>query len=150
MTEPERADPSLTGLLERLPHRGPMLWLDEVRRVTDQQVETKAVIRRGHILERAGRVPPLAAIELFAQTAAALMAHRLGRGGGEGRVSGALLGTRGVDVFVDGFAVGDELIVVAEETWGAGALAQFDCVLWRGSDRVAEGTINVASGPLDD
>ena len=68
-------------------------------------------------------------------------------------MAGALLGTRGVDFLVPELRVGDVLRVVAKESWGAGALAQFDCELFReadggGSELCARGTINVVGEAL--
>lgn len=84
-----------------------------------------------------GLVSPIAAIELFAQSAAVLMSHRTG-GTDPNPVAGALLGTRGVDFLVPSMRVGDVLRVVATESWGAGALAQFDvrAVPWSGQRAV--------------
>ncbi len=106
-------------------------------------------------------VSPVAAIELFAQSAAVLMSHRTS-GSDPNPVAGALLGTRGVDFHVPTLRVGDVLRVVAKEGWGAGALAQFDCELFRvgpsepgageseseGETLCASGTINVVGEAL--
>jgi predicted hotdog family 3-hydroxylacyl-ACP dehydratase len=100
-----------------------------------------------------GEVSPIAAIEFFAQSAAVLMSHRTS-GSDPNPVAGALLGTRGVEFLVPMLRVGDVLRVVAKESWGAGALAQFDCELFRTSatqtepELCAQGTINVVAGPL--
>jgi predicted hotdog family 3-hydroxylacyl-ACP dehydratase len=140
----------LTHLLARIPHRGPMCFIDDVISVTPNSVTTTMTLRADHILAVDGLVSPIAAIELFAQSAAVLMSHRTS-GSDPNPVAGALLGTRGVDFLVPSLRVGDVLRVVATESWGAnGALAQFDCELFRGpeSELCARGTINVVGEAL--
>lgn len=134
-------------LLKRLPHGGPMLFLDDVIDVSWTRIVTETVIGPEFLLLREGRVSPLVVIELFAQSAAALMAHRSAQSDAPD-VSGYLLGARKLDVSVDGFAPGDTIRTEAEEKWGAGALAQFACKCLVGDRVVAEGAINVAAGQL--
>lgn len=122
-----------------------MRFLTGVDEVSATRIRTRARIGDDFIMARDGKVSPLVAIELFAQSAAAFMAHRT-RDTDAPFVQGALLGTRKLDTFVDHFDVGDELVTEAEEVFGVGALAQFKCTLWRGEEKVAEGHINVASG----
>jgi len=143
------ADP----ILRRLPHEGPMLFLDEVLSVSDTKVETRVTLGEDFLMcGPSGAISPLVALELFAQSAAALMAHRAG-GPDAPPVSGALLGTRKLDCHVDALLVGDVLRIEAEERWGAEQLAQFQCTLYRetpdGEEKVAEGAINVVAGPVD-
>ena len=147
----------LTHLLDRIPHRGPMRFVDDVIRVGDTSVETTMTLGADHILAVDGEVSLTAAIEFFAQSAAVLMSHRT-TGKDPNPVAGALLGTRGVAFHVSSLRVGDVLRVVAEESWGAGALAQFDCKLFRavtdgaegegGDELCATGTINVVGEAL--
>ena len=152
----------LTHLLARIPHRGPMCFVDDVLEVGPTSVITTMTLRPDHILaDSEGAVSPVAAIELFAQSAAVLMSHRTS-GSDPNPVAGALLGTRGVDFYVPTLRVGDVLRVVAKESWGAGALAQFDCELFRvgpsepgageseseGETLCASGTINVVGEAL--
>lgn len=139
---------TVSGVLERLPHTGPMLFLDEVLSASDQRIETRVVLRPDFLmLDERGEASPLVCLELFAQSAAALMAHRTADAAAP-KVSGALLGTRSITSSVPCLRVGDDLRIVAEEVWGAGALAQFSCELFRGGAVIASGTINVVAGPL--
>jgi predicted hotdog family 3-hydroxylacyl-ACP dehydratase len=135
----------LGWVLERMPHKPPMLLVDEVVSVEGPRITVKAHISPDHILLEDGAISPLLAIELFAQAAAALMVHRSAQHGA-GMESGYLLGTRKLELEVDAFHVGDELVVRAEELWGADALSQLDCTLERGGKVVAKGSINVARG----
>jgi predicted hotdog family 3-hydroxylacyl-ACP dehydratase len=122
-----------------------MLFLDEVLDVSGSKVRTRTVLREDFILAKDGKVSPLVAIELFAQAAAAYMASRTSPTD-RPTVQGALLGSRTMDCFVDSLSVGDELIAEAEQVFGAGALAQFKCALFRDGEKIAEGNINVVSG----
>lgn len=124
-----------------------MLFLDDVASVSWTAIVTETVFGPDFLLLEEGRVSPLVTIELFAQSAAALMAHRQAQTDAPD-VSGFLLGARKIDVSVEGFSVGDAVRTEAEETWGAGALAQFACKCFLGGALVAEGAINVAQGAL--
>ena len=136
-----------SATLDRLPHAGPMLFLDRIVSVQDPMIETETTFGADFIMARGEHISPLVAIELFAQSAAALMAHRSAAANAP-KVSGALLGTRKLDVHVAEFRVGETVRTQAREIFGAGALAQFDCKLFRGEDLVAEGSINVAAGAI--
>ncbi|MEM9191874.1 MAG: hypothetical protein AAGF12_22065 [Myxococcota bacterium] len=136
---------NLEFLLERIPHRGPMLLLDEVISASEEQIETQVTIGKDFILlDDDGLVPPLSAIEFFAQSAAALMVFRAA-GGQVPFATGALLGARKLEVAGSPYRVGDTLRTVAKEVWGAGKMAQFDCRLLRDGAEVATGSITVAA-----
>jgi len=135
------------SLLKNLPHEGPMLFLDDVEEVSWSTIRTRTTFGPDFLMVHEGAVSPLVVLELFAQSAAALMAHRQAKTD-RPDVSGFLLGARKLDVHVDAFAVGDVVRTEAEEKWGAGALAQFDCRCFLGDRLVAEGAINVAAGSL--
>lgn len=138
----------LGWVLERMPHKPPMLLVDEVISVEGPRITCKAKITADHILldpERGGAITPLFAIELFAQAAAALMVYHAAKQGA-GMESGYLLGTRKLELELDAIHVGDELTIRAEELWGAGPLSQLDCTLEHGGAIVARGSINVARG----
>jgi len=138
----------LDGIVEWLPHHPPMRLVDEVVAADDRSATCRARIGEDHLLLEEGHVSPLLAIELFAQTAAALMVHRALGAGAEAPRSGMLLGTRKVEMSAGRFEVGDELTISVEEVWGSGPLAQFDCRLERDGEVVARGSINVAeTGP---
>ena len=129
-----------------------MLFLDDVLEVSWTRIVT--LTRFGDDFLMLGRgshgpdaISPLVTLELFAQSAAALMAHRQAQTDAPD-VSGFLLGARKLDVHIDAFRVGDEVRTEAEEKWGAGALAQFACRSFLGDRLVAEGAINVAQGSL--
>lgn len=132
-------------VLSRMPHKPPMLILDDVEQVGAMHIVCKARIGADHILLHEGRVSSFFAVELFAQSAAALMVHRA-LAGGQAPTTGMLLGTRKITLRRGAFALGDEVTVRAEEIWGAGALAQFSGRAEIAGALVAEGSINVMTG----
>jgi predicted hotdog family 3-hydroxylacyl-ACP dehydratase len=141
--------PKLPELLLRLPHRPPMLFLDDVVDLLPEGIVTETVLRPGFLLEEAdGTVSPLVALELFAQASAAYYAAHTAPAGPMS-MQGALLGTRKLDVLVPCFRIGDVLQAEVRESWGTGGLAQFAGVLYRVEDgareKVAEGAFTVAA-----
>ncbi|MGF1465290.1 MAG: hypothetical protein ACFCGT_04080 [Sandaracinaceae bacterium] len=133
------------ALLSRLPHRPPMLWIDEVTEVGPGRIVTRTTLRPGFLALRPdGTASGLIAIEILAQAAAALFAARVTEGP-TSAMQGALLGTPRLDVHVPGFQVGDVLSAEVTESWGAGSLSQLDGALRRGGEVVARGAINVAA-----
>lgn len=134
--------PPLSALV---PHRPPMLLVDELVAHEGRTVVCRTTIRDDHPFLEDGEVPALVAVELFAQAAAALVGL-LAPAGGPSMQSGALLGSREVRLFTDALHVGDELEIRCTETWTVGPAAQMDCVLLRGGETIAEGSINVMAG----
>jgi 3-hydroxymyristoyl/3-hydroxydecanoyl-(acyl carrier protein) dehydratase len=82
------------GLAGRLPHRPPMLWLDELIEADEVQGVAVGRIREDNPLRLAdGRLDPLAAVELVGQAAAAMAARDAGPDGVA--AGGLLVGVRG-------------------------------------------------------
>ncbi len=128
-----------------VPHRPPMLLLDELVSHEGRTIVCRATIRDDHLFLEDGAVPALVAVELFAQTAAALVGL-LAPAGGPSMQSGALLGSREVRLHTDALRVGDVVDVRCTEAWTIGPAAQIDCVLLRAGEAIAEGSINVMAG----
>ncbi len=80
-----------------IPHRGPALLLDAVVEAADDRLVASAAVPYGSAFVAQGLAPPLVALEVAAQAAAAFEALRRRRAGGdpEPRV-GYLVGARGV------------------------------------------------------
>lgn len=139
--DPERA----RAIFARLPHRPPMLFLDEILELDPAGIVTRTTLREDFILAReGGRVSPLVAVEIFAQAAAAYFAAHTADAA-SATMQGALLGARSFSASVDAFRVGDQLVARVRQAWGTAGLAQFDCTLYRDGELVAEGAINVAA-----
>ena len=135
----------LPPIAQLLPHRPPMLLVDEVLEHQGGTVVCKTTIRDDMLFVKNGEVSTLLALELFAQSAASLVA--LGAGpGGASLVTGAFLGTRKVELHAPSFKVGDELRIHCRQTLSVGVTTQIACQLFRGEELVAEGSINVMAG----
>ena len=124
-----------------LPHRPPMILIDELLEHSEHEVVCGVTVREGEPFVADGRVPALISIEYFAQTVAAFFAYR-GREQSE-PFMGLLLGARELDLHADYLQVGDALRVAGRLTWTGGELAQFACELRRGDEVLARAAINV-------
>jgi predicted hotdog family 3-hydroxylacyl-ACP dehydratase len=149
MTRGEGPDTTLRDayppLVAFMPHRPPMLMLDAMRSHDDDGCVCTKTFRAGDPLVEGERVSSLVAIELFAQTAAAHFGY-VGFLGGGARTSGALLGTRKIDLHVGHFTLGAEIVIRVKQVFVIPPAAQFECTAEIDGVRVAEGTINVAMG----
>lgn len=136
---------ALPELAALVPHRPPMLLVDELVSHEGRKVVCRAHVRSDHPFLRDGKVPVLVAVELFAQSAAALVGLLAARGGAS-MTQGALLGSREVRFFTDALRVGDTVDIHCAEAWTIGPAAQIECALYRDGARIAEGSINVMAG----
>ena len=136
---------ALPPIEQLLPHRPPMLLVDEVVEHEGLRVVCRTTIREDMPFVREGEVPVLLALELFAQSACSLVALLASRGGRALR-SGAILGSRHVALHADVLRVGDVLEIRCEEKMAIGMTAQIQCSLHRGEETLAEGSINVMAG----
>ncbi|PCC70059.1 Predicted 3-hydroxylacyl-ACP dehydratase, HotDog domain [Nannocystis exedens] len=130
---------------EILPHRPPMLLLDALTAAEVESVTCRATVRAGAPFVEGGRVSSLIAVEYFAQAVAALFAYKA-RSGGGGPFRGLLLGARDVELAVSHLRVGDVVDVHCREQWASGPVAQYQCVLSRGDERLATGAVTVLRG----
>jgi len=119
---------SLPAPIELLPHRPPMLLIDEVRAWQGRKITCVSTIRAGDRFVRDGRVSSVLCIELFAQSAAALVALVHRERPGHDDSMGALLGTPQIELHVPWLEVGDELTIECEEVWTIDPAAQLG---WR-------------------
>jgi predicted hotdog family 3-hydroxylacyl-ACP dehydratase len=136
-------------MVELIPHRPPMLLVDEVIAHEGLSVVCRTTIREDMPFVRDGEVPVLLALELFAQSAASLVALLASRGGAP-LTSGAILGSREIKLYGDVLRVGDILEIHCEERMAIGVTAQIACELRRGGELLAEGSINVMAGSPED
>lgn len=120
-----------------------MLMIDALVAHTEDVCTCVKTFREGDPLVTEGRITALAVIELFAQTAAAHFGYTGLMAGGV-MMSGALLGTRKIDLVDGAWNVGDEITIVARRVMAIPPMAQFECEARIGERVVASGTINVA------
>jgi len=136
--------PRLPPLTELVPHRAPMLLLDEVSSYDDISVECLVVLRDDSPFVERGRVRATLALEYLAQSIA-VWSGLQGRARGEPVRIGYLVGSRELAFAVDHFRVGDELRLRASRLGGDSTLGAFACSVVRGGDTLASGTLNVYS-----
>ena len=135
----------MRSLAELVPHRPPMLLVDELVSHEGRRIVCRTTIREDHPFLAGGRISSVLAVELFAQTAAALVGL-LAPPGGPSMTTGALLGSRQIKLYTDALAAGDVLDIHCEESWTIEMAAQIDCALYRAGVKIAEGSINVMAG----
>ena len=119
-----------------VPHRPPMLLIDHIVDVSENQIVCRTTIHRDCAFAIDGRVHPSAMIELVAQ-ACAIYVGVLSAHNGDPPMMGLIMGCREVAFAVDSFAVGDELTVAATRVFGQKQLAAFTGTVMRrdgGSD----------------
>jgi predicted hotdog family 3-hydroxylacyl-ACP dehydratase len=126
-----------------------MLLVDRLLAHDDASVAIERTFRDGDLFVEDGAVSAFVTVELFAQAAAAHFGYAGFVHGGVFS-SGALLGTRKIDLLVPSFPVGCRLVVRATQTFAMPPAAQYDCVLVDATEdaerTLATGTINVAMG----
>lgn len=126
-----------------LPHRGGMRLLDELMRVGAEGLAARAVVREDGLFVVDGRMGAWVLLEYMAQAMAMWISWNARREGKPVPV-GFLLGTRRMELFADGFAPGDELVVEAEPLYVSreDRLAQFSCCVRHKGEVVARARLN--------
>ncbi|TMQ09296.1 MAG: hypothetical protein E6J91_30725 [Deltaproteobacteria bacterium] len=130
-----------------LPHRPPMLLIDTIVEVTEQRAVCRATIRPDCVFAIDGVVHPSAMIEFVAQACALYVGVVDARAGDPPRL-GLIVACREVSFDVDGFAVGDELTIVASKVFGQDQLAAFTGTVTRGDALCATVQLSVADAAL--
>ncbi len=134
-------------LAELVPHKPPMLLLDEVVAVGDTSLTARVTLTEASMFVEHGRAPALVAIEYMAQAIAA-WAGAARRDKNEPPRLGFLLSCREMTLEVDELSVGDELLVTIERVWSDEQLGSFDCSVARGGARIAQAALSVYQGEL--
>jgi predicted hotdog family 3-hydroxylacyl-ACP dehydratase len=114
-----------------LPHRPPMVLLDEAVGYDDTSAVAAVTLRPDHPFAGADGVPAHVGIELMAQACGVFVgAHALARG--EPVRLGVLLGSRDYRAAVDRFGIGERLEVQARLVFRDAEMGVFDCSIGRG------------------
>jgi predicted hotdog family 3-hydroxylacyl-ACP dehydratase len=130
-----------------LPHRPPMLLIDEVLEVTDRVGVCRTTIHPDCVFAIDGRVHPSAMIEFVAQTCAIAVGVLAARDGDPPRL-GMIMACREVSFAVDHFAVGDELTITVTKAFGQKMMAAFTGTVVRGGEVCATIQLSVADAEL--
>ncbi len=135
-------------LEDLLPHRPPMILLDRVEDDGEESITCGVTLRDESPFVENGFVPAVVATEYMAQCVATYAGLKASRRGGEIRV-GYVIGARLIDLAVDAFRVGEDLVVKARRDWGDDILGRFDCSVDSGGRRVASAILTVYQGDID-
>lgn len=130
-----------------LPHRPPMLLIDDIVEVTEQRAVCRATIRPDCVFAIDGAVHPAAMIEFVAQ-ACAIYASAISAGDGGPPRLGLIMACREAEFAVDAFAVGDELTIVASKAFGGNQMASFTGTVSRGDTLCATIQLSVVDAEL--
>lgn len=136
--------PGFPPLHELVPHRPPMLLLDEVVGHDERRTTCRTAARAAPPCPGSGPVPAWAALEYMAQCIAA-HAGLCARSAGHPPRVGLLIGASRVAFHRAAFRSGQALTVVAEHVWGETALGSFACRVDDADTArpLAEGTLKV-------
>ncbi|HYD39829.1 MAG TPA: 3-hydroxylacyl-ACP dehydratase [Anaeromyxobacter sp.] len=127
---------------ELVPHARPMILVDRLLAWTPGRATCEVVLGPDAPFVQDGRVRALVAIEYMAQSVAAYAGMKE-RQRGEKPSIGLLLGSRDLRLEVSHFTVGERLTVEVEHVFGDERLGSFRCRVLRGSEIVAEASLNV-------
>ncbi len=115
---------SFGPVADYLPHRPPMLLIDEVVEMVGDRIVCRTTIHPDCVFAIDGQVHPSAMIELVAQVCAIAVGVRASRAGNPPKL-GLIIGCREVAFDIDSFAVGDDLVITVNKVFGQTQLAAF-------------------------
>jgi predicted hotdog family 3-hydroxylacyl-ACP dehydratase len=113
-----------------LPHKPPMLLIDEVLEVTDDRGICRTTIRPDCVFAIDGVVHPAAMIEFIAQSCAIAVGVLAARNGNPPRL-GMIMACREASFTVDHFSVGDQLTITVNKVLGLKMMGAFACTVVR-------------------
>ena len=138
---------ALRPVADYLPHRPPLLLIDDIVEVDDRRAVCRTTIHPDCVFAIDGAVHPSAMIEFVAQVCAIYVGVLSARDGDPPRL-GLIMACREVDLPADGFAVGDELTIVATKVFGQKQLAAFTGTVSRGGELCATVQLSVIDAEL--
>lgn len=134
-------------ITELIPHRPPMVLLDEVIACEPGRVSCRATLQPDCVFAEEGFVHPAALIELVAQVCAAYVKLLPGESGGSPRL-GLIMGSREASFEVERLAVGDILTITAHKQYGESQLASFVGTVMRGAELCATIQLSVVDAAV--
>jgi predicted hotdog family 3-hydroxylacyl-ACP dehydratase len=125
-----------------VPHRPPMLWIDEVVEDSDDGIVCRVTLRPEHVFLDAGSAESVVTVELMAQSVAAFVGLTDAKKGGTPQ-PGYLVAIPEARFLVPTVAVGQTLDITCVRRFGDDKIASFSCVARHGQVVLAEAIINV-------
>ena len=129
-----------------LPHRDPLILLDDVVVTTEEEARTRARIDADHPFMTAQGVAGHVLIELMAQTCGVFVGAQ-SMAQGHPIQPGFLLGSRNFQTRSAWIKIGTVLDIHATLVFRDEAMAVFDCAVECGGERIAEARLNVYQPP---
>jgi predicted hotdog family 3-hydroxylacyl-ACP dehydratase len=133
---------SSRDLEELVPHRAPMLLLDELVSSGDECTVCSVTPRADSVFAENGRVPSWVALEYCAQCVAVFAGLRA-RDAGEAPRLGMLVAARDLALETEWFDPGEVLHVSARLVFGDSRMGRFECEVTRGRSTVAKASLSV-------
>ena len=136
--------------VELLPHRPPMVLIDEVVAADEAAERATARVRLtpSSPFVEDGSVDALVGVEYMAQTIGAFVGY-VSRLHGQPILVGFLVGIREARFLLPSYRVGDVLDVHVRRVWGDDNAGSFECSIERGGETVATAQLQVFREPLD-
>jgi predicted hotdog family 3-hydroxylacyl-ACP dehydratase len=147
MTAAGAAGATFAPVASYLPHRPPMLLIDDIVDWSEERAVCRATIHPDCVFAIDGVVHPAAMIEFVAQACAIYVGVRSSRSGDPPQI-GFIMACRDVQFEVDRFAVGDELTITATKVFGQKQLAAFTGTVARGGALCATVQLSVVDAAL--
>jgi predicted hotdog family 3-hydroxylacyl-ACP dehydratase len=132
----------LVNPVELLPHRAPMILLDEVLAHDADALTAVVEIGADTLFAEPEGVPAYVGIEYMAQACGAFVGALARAAGQEPRI-GYLLGTRNFEANVTWFRPRDRLVVTVTPVVRDEMMGAFDCRIARGGEVLATAQLNV-------
>ncbi len=139
----------MTPLVDLVPHRAPMLLLDQVEAAGETTLQASLAIHAGTEFLEAEGVPAHIGIEYMAQACAAFAGHRALATGGAPRI-GFLLGTRRFLMHRPWYRLGETLLVSVTLVFQDEAMGSFTGRIEVAGELAAEAELTVYEPPEGD
>jgi predicted hotdog family 3-hydroxylacyl-ACP dehydratase len=133
---------TLPPLSELLPHRPPMLWLDELLSYDESRARCRVTVRTDHPFFHDDELDVTVCIEWMAQAVATLVGLRDRAEGSKPR-EGYLIAIPEATFEIQAFALNETLEIEATRIWGDDRLASFMCRVERDGTPVARAQLSV-------
>jgi predicted hotdog family 3-hydroxylacyl-ACP dehydratase len=134
--------PCRYSVAELLPHRSPMILLDEILGYDETSLTAGVQVSAASLFVEEAAVPAHIGLEYMAQACGAF-AGLMARDRGEPVRIGFVLGTRQYRVHVPSFRCGDRLVVTVSVLYQDEQMGAFDCRIEIGGTLAAEAQLSV-------
>ncbi|BDD86298.1 hypothetical protein [Desulfofustis limnaeus] len=132
------------SLTDLLPHREPMVLVEEILEVDRTVAQTRSTVRTSWPLAESDGVQPLVLIELAAQTAGVCNGwDRINTKGPDSEKMGYLVGVKRARLPEELLGYGQRLLVRAENKHDFGNLREVFCTVSREDEVIAEITLQL-------